>query len=336
MGSSSRPLVSFVIPCYNYGHYLAECLTSIFQQEAEHPFEIIAVDDGSTDNTQEILRSVSDPRLRVITHSKNLGHARTINDGLSQAQGVFVARIDPDDRYRPHFLSATLEKFHSFPDVGMVYGDVALIDERGRTTAEHSDRVHEGKDFKGNELIRLLEKNFICSPTVIARREAWQRASPVPEHLAFHDWYFTLMMAREFDFYYIDGVLADYRVHPMNYHSQIARSGAEERSLFWLLDKVFQERERSEEMESQKQRARRRIYAAHFADLADKYFWFGMNADSKRCYLLALKYHPRLVTRLGLLRRLFGTVIGPKAYGWAKSFGKSFSGTFRGSRGRNP
>src|SRR4051794_30071861 len=104
------PLVSFVVPCYNYGRFLPDCLASIFGQEGTQDFEIIAVDDGSRDNTQEVLRSFSDPRLRVIRHSKNLGHIATVNEGLSEAGGVFIARIDPDDRYRPCFLTAVLEK----------------------------------------------------------------------------------------------------------------------------------------------------------------------------------------------------------------------------------
>src|SRR6266571_2177447 len=94
------PLVSFVVPCYNYGRYLPDCLASIFGQEGAHDFEVIVIDDGSTDNTSEVLRSFTDPRMEVICHSKNLGHVATVNEGLRQARGTFVARIDPDDRYR--------------------------------------------------------------------------------------------------------------------------------------------------------------------------------------------------------------------------------------------
>src|SRR5262245_28610138 len=126
-----KPLVSFVVPCYNYGRYLDSCLASIFGQEGQHDFEVIVVDDASTDNTLEVLHAFTDPRLRIIYHRVNLGHVATINEGLSQARGTFIARIDPDDRYRPYFLTTVLEKFLAFPDVGMVYGDAALINEHG-------------------------------------------------------------------------------------------------------------------------------------------------------------------------------------------------------------
>src|SRR5207244_1760140 len=108
------PLVSFVVPCFNYGQYLADCLRSIFCQEGQHDFEVIAIDDGSTDNTQAVLHSFTDPRLHIITHPVNLGHVATINEGISEAHGSFIARIDPDDRYRPYFLSTVLAKFFTF------------------------------------------------------------------------------------------------------------------------------------------------------------------------------------------------------------------------------
>src|SRR6266581_5785995 len=107
---SSSPLVSIVVPCYNYGQFLPDCLSSIFGQENIHDFEVIAIDDASQDNTDEILRSFHDSRLRIIRHSQNRGHVYTVNEGLTEARGQFIARIDPDDRYRPYFLSAALAK----------------------------------------------------------------------------------------------------------------------------------------------------------------------------------------------------------------------------------
>src|SRR6478609_3872924 len=96
------PLVSFVVPCYNYGRFLPDCLASIFAQEGRQDFEVIAIDDASTDDTLEVLRSFADSRMQVISHAKNLGHVATVNEGLSQARGELVARIDPDDRYRSY------------------------------------------------------------------------------------------------------------------------------------------------------------------------------------------------------------------------------------------
>jgi glycosyltransferase involved in cell wall biosynthesis len=320
------------VPCYNYGRYLRDCLDSIFHQQGAYDFEVIAIDDCSTDDTQDVLRSYADPRLRVITHARNMGHVATINEGLRETRGTFVARIDPDDRYRLDFLVATLNKFETFPEVGMVYGDAAVIDDQGRINSERSDTVHDGRDYKGNELVRLLEKNFICAPTVIARREAWLNALPVPSGLAFNDWYFTLMMARHYEFYYVNQVLADYRVHATNHHTKIVRDKSEEPSIRWLLDRIFHETEYNLRLELQKQRSRKRIYGTHYLVLADKYFGSQMDSDAQRCYLQALRHCPHFLFQPGLVRRLVGTFIGRTRYEQSKSIVKSILSSRNGVR----
>jgi glycosyltransferase involved in cell wall biosynthesis len=325
MSNERSPQISFIVPCYNYARFLPDCLKSIFNLEGSFGYEIIVIDDASTDNTAEVIRSYADPRIRVITHPVNLGHAKTINEGLKEARGAYIARIDPDDRYRPYYLSAVMEKFQAFPDVGMVYGDVALINDRGEITSEGADKEHGGRDFMGNELVRLMEKNFICAPSVIARREAWLKALPAPEWLAFNDWYFTLMMAREYEFYYLDCVLAEYRVHSQNHHHKVVLNKSEEPSIFWLLDRIFNEPEKNPMLEEQKRQARRRIYGAQYLDMANKYFGCGYDADARRCYLQALWHSPANSFDLGILRRLIGTIAGRKIYEASKSSVKSLT-----------
>lgn len=322
---SSRPHVTFVVPCYNYAQYLPDCLRSILNQTAGSDFEILAIDDASTDDTLDVLRSFSDSRLRVIRHARNQGHASTINEGLSGSKGMWVARIDPDDRYRPGYLDIVLEKFAAHPEVGLVYGDAALIDSKGEITADRTDRVHGGRDFKGNELVRLLESNFICAPTVIARREAWMKGVPVPGHLAFNDWYFTVTMARSCAFYYVNEVLADYRVHGSNHHEKVVRNRSEEPSIFWLLNRIYSQSEADPHVEEQKRRARRRVYASHYLTLANKYFGLGMNSDARRCYLRALHYR-QAYFRPSVVRRLAATFVGRGLYERSKSLFRSAAG----------
>jgi glycosyltransferase involved in cell wall biosynthesis len=319
----SAPLISFVVPCYNYGRFLPDCLASIFAQEGGYDFEIIAIDDASTDNTSDVLLEFADPRLRAIRHTKNLGHIATVNEGVALARGAFIARIDPDDRYRPHFLATALPKFAEFPEVGLVYGDAALIDDRGEIMVAHSDRTHGGRHHKGNEFIQILTHNIICAPTAIARREAWQRALPIPAGLAFNDWYLNIMMAREWDFYYVDEVMADYRVHASNHHAKIVQDKSEEPSILSLLDRVFRETERSAALERAKRSAKRAIYAAQYLTLADKYFGVHMNSDARRCYLRAIANVPSCAARWDVFRHLTATLIGRTRYEQGKSLARS-------------
>ena len=309
-----QPHVSFLVPCYNYGHYLDDCLNSIFAQEGTADYEIIVVDDKSTDDTLARLAKISDPRVRVLRNEVNLGHGKTIERALRESRGRLVARIDPDDRYRPEFLRLTTPIFDQHPDVGLVYGDAALIDAEGRMTAPSCDSQHNGRAFYGNELVALLERNFICAPTAIARRECWIDALPVPEHLAFNDWYFTVTIARKWKLYFLPHVLADYRVHGTNLHSKIAANGAEERSVRWMLDQVYAGPEQDAEIERSKRDARGRIYARHSIDAAEKYFWFGDYANARRCYLRALSLDARQMARPALLRHFGASLIGRAPY----------------------
>jgi glycosyltransferase involved in cell wall biosynthesis len=318
------PLLSVIVPCFNYARYLPDCVNSLLGQRGIDDFELILIDDASSDETAAIMRSYTDPRIRTYFHEKNAGHVRTMTEGLLAARGELVARIDPDDRVRPDFFSQIVDTFRRFPDVGLVYGDVSLIDSRGNITLERADAVHGGRDFKGHELIALMKQNFICAPTVFARRQAWLDALPVPDHLAFNDWYFTLMIARRWEFYYIDRVLAEYRVHDSNHHTKIAKDKSEERSVFWLLDYIYSGTEPDAVLERAKQAARGSVYAAQYVTQGDKYFGFGLYADARRCYLSGIRARATEALTPGVCRRLLATYIGRKAY-------ESMKGMLRGS-----
>lgn len=312
--NGSGPEITFVVPCFNYGRYLPDCLDSIFAQQGNYSFEIIAIDDTSTDNTPDVLSRYRDSRLTVLRHENNQGHVTTMTEGLRAARGRYVARIDPDDRYRPWFLAETVPCFNQFPDIGLVYGNAALIDSDGRITAETTDPLHDGQSFKGSEFIALLEKNFICAPTAIARREAWLEALPLPADIAFNDWYFNLMIARRRPFRYINRVLADYRVHSANHHRRIVRDRSEEPSIRALLDRIFGDDETDAALQREKRRVRGKVYGAQYLTLADKYFGFWMREDARRCYLKAVGFHPRYLLSFTILRRLAATWLSEQNY----------------------
>jgi glycosyltransferase involved in cell wall biosynthesis len=318
----SWPVFSVVIPTFNYGRYLAECLDSVFAQEHAPEFEVIVFDDGSTDDTRDVLARYADPRLRVAGHRPNRGHVATINAALPMARGSIVSRIDPDDRYHPRFMATVQERLRMHPEAALVYGRARIVDEHGRPAGVTTGEPHQGH-FTGSEFVPLLERNFICAPTVAARRDAWLAHLPVPEGLAFHDWYFTLLISRQSPFHFVDEILADYRVHGSNHHSRISRDGSEEQSVRWLLDRVYAERESDQALEHRKRQARRRVYAAHYLDLADKYFGFGLNAHARRCYLSCLVREPARSLDPHIVRRLAATLTSRRLYEQVKALLKT-------------
>lgn len=319
----TNPLVSFTVMCYNTERYVRECIESILAQEDIQDFEIVAIDDCSTDGTRDVLRSFRDPRIRLILHERNLGPMPTATEVLRAARGRFVTRFDSDDRYRPGFLRMLLPYFERHPNVGLVYGDAALIGPQGEWYADRMDTKHEGADFCGNELIALLEKNFVCNPSVIARREAWLSCLPIPDDFVLGDWYLSVEIARRWNFYYRNEVVADYRIHPGNFHNSTLRGGREERQILSTLDRIFGQKEDSPELELAKRNARRRIYATNYLTLADKYFGSGEAEDARRCYWAAIRNNPLLGTQPVVLRRLSATFIGLDTYARAKGLLRS-------------
>ena len=305
--------VSFLVPCYNYARYLPDCLDSILAQEGQIAYEVVIVDDASTDDTPAVLARYTDPRFRVLRNATNQGHARTMEIAIEAARAPLIARIDPDDRYRPAFLINTVPIFEQHPEVGLVYGDAALIDEQGVQTGLCPTR-HGAQPWLGNELVELLGSNFICAPTVIARRDCWLSALPLPKHLAFNDWYFTVQIARKWPFYYVPEVLADYRVHGTQLHSRVAADGSEEASVVWLLDQVYAAAEADPALERAKRAARNRNYANHALEAAEKYFGFGNYAAARRNYLRALRTHPPTVLDLKIARHFLATLLGRSTY----------------------
>ncbi len=314
------PKISFVVPCFNYGRFLPDCLNGIFSQSGSYDnLEVVAIDDCSSDDTWDVLNNWDDSRVKLIRHAQNKGHVFTVNEGLSMATGDFVARIDPDDRYRPQFLETLIPLFEN-DRVGFAYGDAAMIDAKGNITAERCPQPHGGQAFVGSALIDILHKNYVCAPTAIARREAWTKHLPIWEGLSFNDIYFNMMIARDWHFAYQPTVVADYRVHGSNHHTHITINKSEEPSLIRVLDWIFSHEESNPDMEKMKQRARSGVYSAHYLDLAEKYFGAGHGRDARRCYYRAVLQSPDKLFYSGVLRRFIATHVGVKRYNSMKSW----------------
>jgi cellulose synthase/poly-beta-1,6-N-acetylglucosamine synthase-like glycosyltransferase len=123
LNAGRRPRVSIIIPCFNYGHYLPESVDSALAQ-AGIESEVIIVDDASTDDSAQIAAQYAreDQRVSVVQHRRNTGHVQAFNDGLKEASGEFIVRLDADDLLTPGSLARAVALFDAFPTVGLVYG----------------------------------------------------------------------------------------------------------------------------------------------------------------------------------------------------------------------
>ncbi len=205
------------MPSFNYGRYLTLAIESVLSQ-SHCNLELIIADDCSTDGSREIAehwRSI-DERVLTVSHERNLGLAATRNSALAVSSGKFVALCDADDIWLPNKLKTQLACFNDRPELGLVHADSAIIDEYGELTGQRFSLLIHARQQKtsGDVFLELCQRNFLCVPTVIVRREALDYAGGFDVRLrSLEDWVCWTKISRKYRFHYIDDILVQYRVH---------------------------------------------------------------------------------------------------------------------------
>lgn len=158
--------VSIILPVYNGGQYIKEAIKSI-QAQSFSDWELLIINDGSSDNTDNILKSINDPRLKIINNSKNIGLQASLNIGLHVAQGEFIARIDADDTW---ITTDKLEKQISWLEEK---SDHILIGSGWQVLNQRGEKIGEKKPITGNQEIKkkLLDANQFCHSSVAFRKK---------------------------------------------------------------------------------------------------------------------------------------------------------------------
>ncbi|HEJ4688896.1 TPA: alpha-1,6-rhamnosyltransferase, partial [Pseudomonas aeruginosa] len=142
-GTTDAPLVSVVAPCFNAEKYLEEALRSIYEQDYPN-FEVIIVDDGSTDNSYAMLEQLQKVHGFQLYRQQNQGVSAALNFGLQHARGDYVATPDLDDIMLPHSLSVRAAYLDQHPEVGCVGALVIYIDSEGQETKrQNGNRIRQ-------------------------------------------------------------------------------------------------------------------------------------------------------------------------------------------------
>lgn len=170
------PKVSIIIPTYNSARYLPEALESALNQTYTN-IDIIVVNDGSTDNTRQIMNRFVD-RVTYVEQD-NGGPSRARNAGLSRARGDYVAFLDADDMWMPHKLEEQMKIFRLYPDTRAVYCQVIRFDEATRKEfPPWPARIYSGSIFE-----KLLLENFISMPSLVAEASVLREIGGFDERL---------------------------------------------------------------------------------------------------------------------------------------------------------
>lgn len=177
------PRVTVLVPVFNRPDYVREALESVLPQECPGGFEVLVVDDGSTDETPEVVRSFGDP-VRVIRQD-NAGPAVARNRGFREARGEYVALLDSDDVWLPGKLAAQVQLLDAHPDAVFLHSDVEEFFE------DDPDRRWKNRPtvLDGRVHRELLRRNHVHTMTVLLRREAVERVGGFdPEYPPCEDW----------------------------------------------------------------------------------------------------------------------------------------------------
>jgi hypothetical protein len=219
------PSVSVIIPCYNYGRYLTQCVDSVLGQEGVR-IEVIVIDDASSDGSDQIVRELGarDTRIRAICHAVNQGHIATYNEGIAQVTGDYTVLLSADDLLTPGCLERATSLMEAYPSVGMAYGfPVDFTDSHlpaARTTAK-SWIIWPGHDWLAYRC--KVGQNIVRSPEVVLRTSILHEIGGYQDHLP-HAADFELWMrtATVSDVGYVAGAdQAYYRIHTGNMHQSV-------------------------------------------------------------------------------------------------------------------
>lgn len=211
----SRPLVSVNTCTYNSARYVGETLRSVFAQTMQD-FEIVIVDDGSTDGTPELIEQLADPRIKLVRQQHiTLRFARAI--ALAHSDGEYLAFLDSDDLWHPDKLERQVSVARRGRETELIFGDADLIDASSQRLGRFSDQFAYGEmDFAGtNGYFELLQRgNFIASPTPFIATAAVRDAGGFNlSYRHVNDFELWLRLARRHRLLYMSDALALYRVH---------------------------------------------------------------------------------------------------------------------------
>jgi len=224
--------VSIIMPAYNCGEYIRDAVCSVLIQ-TERSFELIVVNDGSTDNTLQIIDSLAanDQRIKVISQSNSGKPSIARNTGIKLAQGEYICFLDADDLYHPDKIKKSLELLDKYPEITAAFNDMKLIAKDG---TEYESSFLGGRDFKqlASRYLTCAEDNiYLCSErfysfmsthfvaistdTIMIRRSVLEQEGLLfPTDVAIGEdteMWFRLAKGRKLAF--IDAILSYYRQH---------------------------------------------------------------------------------------------------------------------------
>ncbi|MDE3156787.1 MAG: glycosyltransferase [Acidobacteriota bacterium] len=239
----TTPRLSIIVPNFNYGRYLGECLEAILAQSVQ-PLEVIVVDDGSTDDSVAVAeRHVARaPHVRLIRHEANRGLFDAFATGLAEARGDYVYLHSSDDRVLPGFIERSLDLLARHPQAGLCCSDPASFEDGSsvirRNALGWSDRP---RFFSPVELAEVMAGGAVAGHTTIVRLDAFREAGGYRPELRWHcDWFAWLAVGFRHGVCYIPEALAAIRSHGASYGAAARTDRVQQREVLAAILRLLQ------------------------------------------------------------------------------------------------
>ena len=218
-------MISIIIPSYNHEKYIRSCIDSVLQQTYQD-FELIIIDDGSKDTSDEIISSYDDSRI-IYLKQENAGAHHTINRGLDLARGEYLTILNSDDEYHSERLEQCLKIFDNSPSVDFISSWINIIDSVGKQLAvKMAWQNMEPWPIKNKSLtfadtldyrLNALMSNFVSTTSnMIFRRCVYEKIGGMRNLRFAHDWDFLLRACAHFNCHNLEQALLNYRIHNTN------------------------------------------------------------------------------------------------------------------------
>lgn len=236
--------ISVIIPAYNHEKYIGATISSVLEQSYSN-FELIIINDGSTDNTEKEILKFGDSRINYISQ-KNMGAHNTINKGIRLAKGDYVSILNSDDIYNTTRLEKCLNFLENREDYSVVITEVEGIDDKGASVANKSTPHIEAwldwysetlRDYDNDEfLLCAFAKNIlITTSNYFMRKEVFKKAGRFRGLRYTHDWDMLLRLSQCYNVHLMRDVLLKYRIHESNTVLEASSEDRVKLEVNWLI-----------------------------------------------------------------------------------------------------
>ncbi|MBO4732215.1 MAG: glycosyltransferase family 2 protein [Spirochaetaceae bacterium] len=209
--SGNEPLVSILTPAYNHEKYVSVFLDSVLAQTYRN-FELIIVDDCSTDKTPSIIEQYKDERIRFFRNDFNRGMNGNLNMAFSKAKGKYIALTASDDFIEPQYLEKMVAYFEQHKDFAVVYPKIQKVDEDGNLIPKQQDYKISGERFQMLKSF-FYYGNGLSSPGMMLNRKYAETVFPLDEGIQQHqDFIIHIQLLLQADCGFLDTPLVNYRI----------------------------------------------------------------------------------------------------------------------------